>query len=111
MAPFYGLRVQAGASFYLELEYKDDDGELFDFTGWTAAGQIRQTPQAELALELTLDIDTETSIITISMTPEETSSLTLDKYVWAIELTETATGEVIRLIEGTVRVSQEIVYA
>jgi hypothetical protein len=111
MAATYSLDVEAGATFSLEFEYKNDDGTLFDFTGWTAQAQIRQSPAADLTLELDVSIDSELSTITVTMTAEETAALVLPIYVWAMELTETATGKVIRLVEGSVRVSPEVVRA
>jgi hypothetical protein len=111
MAANYGLEIEAGATFSLEFEYKNDDGTLFDFTGWTAKAQIRQTPSAASAVEITTAINTATSVVTISLTANQTSSLTLPNYVWAMELTQTVGGRVIRLVEGAVRVSPEIVRA
>lgn len=111
MSANYGLEIEAGATFSLEFEYKNDDGTLFDFDGWTAKAQIRQTPSSSSAVEITTAINAETSVITISLTATQTSSLTATNYVWAMELTETATARVIRLVEGAVRVSPEIVRA
>ncbi len=111
MAANYGLEIEAGATFSLEFEYKNDDGTLFDFTGWTAKAQIRQTPSSASAVEITTAINAATSVITISLTATQTSGLTFPNYVWAMELTETATARVIRLVEGAVRVSPEVVRA
>jgi carbohydrate-binding DOMON domain-containing protein len=110
MAANYGLEIEAGATFSLELEYKNEDGTLFDFTNWTAKAQIRQTPSAASALEITTAINAATSVITISLTATQTSTLTAPNYVWAMELTKTD-GTVIRLVEGAVRVSPEVVRA
>ena len=111
MAANYGLEIEAGATFSLEFEYKNDDGTLFDFTGWTAKAQIRQTPSAATAVEITTAINAEISVITISLTATQTSGLTFPNYVWAMELTETASARVTRLVEGAVRVSPEVVRA
>ena len=111
MAANYGLEIEAGATFSLEFEYKNDDGTLFDFTGWTAKAQIRQVPSSASAVEVTTAINTSTSVITISLTAIQTASLTLPNYVWAMELTQTSTSKVVRLVEGAVRVSPEIVRA
>jgi len=111
MAANYGLEIEAGATFSLEFEYKNDDGTLFDFTGWTAKAQIRQTPSSATALEITTSINTSTSVITISLTAVQTATLTATNYVWAMELTQTATSKVVRLVEGGVTVSPEVVRA
>ena len=111
MAANYGLEIEAGATFSLEFEYKNDDGTLFDFTGWTAKAQIRQTPSSSSALEITTAINAGTSVITISLTANQTATLTFTNYVWAMELTQTIGGRVIRLVEGGVVVSPEVVRA
>lgn len=111
MAANYGLEIEAGATFSLEFEYTNDDGTLFDFDGWTAKAQIRQTPGAASAVEITTSIDSEASVITISLTATQTGSLTSSNYVWAMELTNATSGTVIRLVEGAVRVSPEVVRA
>jgi hypothetical protein len=111
MAANYGLEIEAGATFSLEFEYKNDDGTLFDFTGWTAKAQIRQTPSSASAVEITTAINSGTSVITISLTAIQTATLTLPNYVWAMELTQTSTSKVVRLVEGGVTVSPEVVRA
>jgi len=111
MAANYGLEIEAGATFSLEFEYKNDDGTLFDFTGWTAKAQIRQTPSSATALEITTSINTSTSVITISLTAVQTATLTATNYVWAMELTQTSTSKVVLLVEGGVVVSPEVVRA
>jgi hypothetical protein len=110
MAANYGLEIEAGATFSLEFEYKNEDGTLFDFTGWTSKAQIRQTPSSSTALEITTAINAATSVITISLTATQTSTLTFPAYVWAMELSK-MDGTVIRLVEGAVRVSPEVVRA
>jgi hypothetical protein len=110
MAANYGLEIEAGATFSLEFEYKNEDGTLFDFTGWTAKAQIRQTPSSSSFLEVTTAINAATSVITISLTATQTSTLTFPAYVWAMELSKND-GTVIRLVEGAVRVSPEVVRA
>jgi hypothetical protein len=110
MAANYGLEIEAGATFSLEFEYKNEDGTLFDFTGWTSKAQIRQTPSSSSFLEVTTAINAATSVITISLTATQTSTLTFPAYVWAMELSKND-GTVIRLVEGAVRVSPEVVRA
>ena len=109
MAEHYNFRVEAGASFYLELEYTNDDGSEFDFTDWTPKAQIRRTPSASLALELDTEVNEEESSIIVSMTPGETSTLVSGDYVWALELSNSDTGAVVRAVEGGGRVSAEVV--
>lgn len=50
MAVRYKLHIKAGATFEREFEYTNDDGTPFDFTGYTAAMQIRESAAGDLAV-------------------------------------------------------------
>ena len=109
MAVRYKFHIDAGATFQRQFEYTNDDGTPFDLTGYSALMQIRQTPDAELALEHEPTIDTETGMLTVTLTAEETATLTLPDYVYAIELYAPGNEPTIRLVEGAVEVSPEVV--
>lgn len=109
MAVRYKLHIDAGATFQRQFEYTNDDGSLFDLTGYSAKMQIRQTPEGELVLEHIPEINVEDALITVYLTAEETSELTLTEYVYAIELTAVGGEPVTRLVEGGVEVSPEVV--
>jgi hypothetical protein len=103
------LYVEAGATFSRSLVYTNDDGSLFDLTDFTAVLQVRETVASEDAtLTVAPDIDPETATVSWSFSAEETSSLTAPTYVYAMELYG-PDELVIRLIEGVITVSPEIV--
>ena len=110
MADTFTLQVEAGATFdSISFEYlEDDEITPVPMTGWTAKLQIRETAEAELTLEVIPTITVATGLIEFAFTPTQTSLLTLPRYVYAVELTDTS-GHVIRLIEGGVKVSPEVV--
>lgn len=111
MADNLTLYIEAGATFdaYSFRYLEDDKVTPVNLVGWTAKLQIRETPDSALALEVTPTINTTQALIEFTLTPAQTSSLTLSKYVWALELTKTSTGQVVRLVEGKVVVSPEVV--
>lgn len=107
IANFY---VEAGATFTRSITYTNNDGTLFDLTGYTAELQVRATPGSATAVITKVPtIDVEDATLTWTFTAAETSTLTLDKYVWALELTKTADATVTRLVEGDLTVSPEVV--
>ena len=109
MAYIVNFYVEAGASFSRSVTYTNEDGTLFDLTDYTAELQVRETvASATAALTVTPSIDVETATISWSFTPEQTSSLTASSYVYAMELTKTD-GSVIRLIQGSLTISPEVV--
>lgn len=105
----FNLHVEAGATFERSLIYTNDDGTLFDLTGYTAELQVRLTPTSSTAvIELEPEIDVETATISWTFTAAQTALLTASSYVYAIELTR-EDGYVIRLLEGSVIPSPEVV--
>ena len=110
MAYIANLYVEAGATFSRTVTYTNDDGTLFDLTGYTAELQVRETvSSASAAITKTPSIDTETAEISWIFTAAETAALTASKYVYALELTKTSDGTVTRLLEGDLTVSPEVV--
>lgn len=109
MAYIVNFYVEAGASFSRSVTYTNEDGTLFDLTDYTAELQVRQTVSSTTAV-LTVEpsIDVETAVISWAFTPEQTATLTASSYVYAMELTN-EDGSVIRLIEGSLTVSPEVV--
>ena len=103
------LYVEAGATFSRSLIYTNDDGSLFDLTGFTAELQVRATvASANPTLTVTPDIDVETATVSWDFTATQTSALTAPTYVYAMELYG-PDDLVIRLIEGVITVSPEVV--
>jgi hypothetical protein len=110
MAKDYPLRIDAGATFTRQFRLTNvADGSLFDFTGYVAKAQIRQHPSSTLALELNPTIDIATAIISFTITPTNTSSLSAGPYVWGLEISNATTVDTKRLVEGAVYVTPEVV--
>lgn len=108
MAFTVNLYVEAGATFSREITYTNPDGSVFDLTGYTAALQVRETATSSTAkITKTPTIDVSTGKVSWTFTASETSSLTAEKYVYAIELTKD--GTVLRFVEGDITVSPEVV--
>lgn len=107
MAIQYNLHVEAGATYTRDIVYTNDDGSLFDLTGYSATMQIRPSvSSATLSLGVTPTINTTTSTVSFTLTALETAALA-GSYVYAIEIAKSPI--VIRLMEGEVIVSPEVV--
>lgn len=109
MAINLNFYVEAGATFQRSIVYRNDDGTLFDLTDFTAQLQLRETAASATAkLTVTPTIDVETATISWQFSATQTSALTAKTYVYAMELYG-PNALVIRLIEGVVTVSPEVV--
>jgi hypothetical protein len=108
MASNYSLRIDAGATFdSVQFRYLEDDKVTpVNLTGWTARAQIRKTATSALAIEL--DVTIADGLISLYASAADTALLTDANYVWALELEHTD-DTVIRLVEGKVYVSPEVV--
>jgi hypothetical protein len=112
----FDLVVNAGSTFPNPFQdaifYPTDNlGAPFSLTGWTAKLQIRETPAGTAHIDIIPTVNVTENSVSFSLTPAQTSLLTKAAYVWACELTETATGKVMTLARGLVEVAPEIVRA
>ena len=111
MAKNYPLRIEAGATYTRQFRLTNKaDGSLYNFTGYTAKTQIREYPSTTLKLEVTTTIDIPTAIITIIITAVQTATLTNEKYYWGTEIAAAGGEPTIRLVEGEVAVTPQVVY-
>ena len=105
--------VQQGATWTMTANW-DEGGVTVDLSsGYTAQMQISKKPQsANASAEITSaagEIVLSSSDPNISMTISDvkTQLLTFKKGWWNIEITETSTGIVTRLLEGDVEISPD----
>jgi hypothetical protein len=97
-----------------ELVEKDTENPV-DLTGYTARMQVREKLKAtdtilDLTTEnhgITITIDSEKTTLTVYADAETTAGITVSKGVYDLELIDTS-GDVYRLMEGTVTVSKEV---
>ena len=99
-------RIEQGATFEIEIVVKDADGSLYDLSASTCEAQIRETKDASTATDFGVAIDTVTSTITLTLTAVETAAIDFTSGYWDCELTTGAV--VVRLLEGSVTISQEV---
>lgn len=112
-AAIYNATIDQGATYNLQVVYKNDAGTPINLTGYTAALQIRQNYYDTTAL-LTLTspsngivITGNTGTIDITMTSVQTGLLDEGFYVYDLEITSGG-GIVTRLIQGQFTVSPEV---
>lgn len=108
MADTYNLSIDAGATFTVEFEYTNEDGTVFNLTGYTALLQVRDMPSSPtVKLQVTPTLTIQTGIISVTFTATQTAALTNSRYVYAIELT--SGSFVVRIVDGYLIMSPEVV--
>jgi hypothetical protein len=119
----YNLLIEQGATFELELQYKDSNGVVVDLTGYSGRLQIRPSigsPTAYLCLSSSLNPDgtglnfsgsngttpPTSGSIGVYISATTSSMLTFNTGVYDLEI---ASGSfVTRLLQGNVQLSKEV---
>jgi hypothetical protein len=107
----WNLDLNAGESWKAIINLLMPDGVTNrDLTGHTLESQIRRhAKSASVKTTLTLTVlDEPTGSLQIDLSPTQTSLMKFGKYVYDVELTETATGKVERVIEGVFTIRPEV---
>lgn len=111
-AGIYNTTIDQGSVWDLTIVYQDSSGNPINLTGYTAAMQLRQNYNSDVAdLTLTtsnggLTITGATGTIQVSATPTQTGLLTAGFYVYDLELT--LGSDVSRLIQGQITVAEQV---
>lgn len=108
MATKANLLIDQGSTFETTVTITDDDGALIDLTGYTAAAQARKHYTSNTAYNFTVSIEGLDGLILLSMSANTTMSMAPGRYVYDCELTETATGNISRVLEGIVTVTPNV---
>lgn len=107
------IYIEQGATYRLNITWKDSGGTPIDLTGYTARMQVRHSYKSDTVL---LNFTTENGAITLggaagTITIVGLATLTEDvpakAGVWDLELVD-GDGNVTRLLQGAVEVSPEV---
>lgn len=111
MAYRFDLRIDQGASYGLDIECQDEDGQPVDLTGFQAAAQIRyKQADQDAAAEFLCTVNAGMGVVSLELSPQQTAALCKSTAVWDCRLSAPG-GNVSRLAEGRVVVSQEVTRA
>ena len=124
----YNFTIKQGETFQTEITYKDSAGSLVDLTNYEACMQIKPNFTSSAILQLshpTAGDLTGSAFISVSGSqPFETDAvsgsiglyigysasaqLTAGDYVYDLEITNTTTYERVRLLQGKVKIDNEV---
>ena len=107
----WNLDLNAGEDWKAIINLMMPDGVATrSIAGHTLASQVRRHwKSASIKTTLTLTVlDEATGSLQIDLSAAQTSLLKFGKYVYDVELTETATGKVERVIEGVFTIRPEV---
>jgi hypothetical protein len=107
MATKANLVIDQGATFLVELDLKDENGDILVLSGYTANSQIRKWyTSSNATASFTTSINAESGAVSLSLSANQTSSLTSGRYVYDVEIQNGSS--VTRIVEGIVTVTPQV---
>ena len=112
MAAVANLIIDQGASFSSDITVKDANGNAFNLTGYTAEVKMAKgyaSTRTRTTMTTTIANDPTTGVVALTLTPAETTALDApERYVYDVEITQTSSGSVTRVIEGIITVRPNV---
>jgi hypothetical protein len=111
MAAVANLIIDQGANFSSDITVKDANGNAFNLTGYTAEAKMAKgyaSTRTRTTLTSTIASDPTTGVVSLTLTASQTAALDAERYVYDVEITQTSSGTVTRVIEGIITVRPNV---
>lgn len=106
MAVYANISIDQGSTFSSTVTVEGSDGLVFNLTGYTVRGQIRKSYTSTSFTAFTAAVlSAVNGTITVSLTAQQTLALAAGRYRYDVEVVQTSTGNVTRVVEGQVEIS------
>ena len=106
MAAIANLIIDQGANFSSDITVKDANGNAFNLTGYTTEAKMAKgyaSTRTRTTITSAVASDATTGVVSLSLTATQTAALDApERYVYDVEITQTSTGTVTRVIEGII---------
>ena len=106
MATKANLVIDQGATFSVDLDLTDENGDVINLSGYTANSQMRKWYTSTTSIPFTASINALAGVITLSLNATQTAAITAGRYVYDVEINNNDT--VSRIIEGIVTVTPNV---
>ena len=108
MALKANIVIDQGTDYETSLNITDDDGYAIDLTGYTGVAKMRKHYTSSNAVSFNVAITGPSGNVSLSMTASQTANIVAGRYVYDVQLTETDSNTVFRVIEGIVTVTPQV---
>ena len=112
MAAIANLIIDQGANFSSDITVKDANGNAFDLTGYTTEAKMAKgyaSTRTRTTITSAVASDPTTGVVSLTLTSTQTAALDApERYVYDVEITQTSTGTVTRVIEGIITVRPNV---
>jgi hypothetical protein len=107
MATKANLVIDQGTTFSTDLTLTDENGDALNLNGYSANSQVRKWyTSSNAAAVFSTSINVVSSIVTLSLTANQTSNLVAGRYVYDVELNDGSTTS--RIVEGIITVTPQV---
>lgn len=106
MATKANLVIDQGATYSTDLTLTDENGDPLELTGFVATSQIRKWYTSTNAISFSTSINTESAVITLTLSSTQTNGLSAGRYVYDVEIDNGSS--VSRVVEGIVTVTPNV---
>tara|TARA_Y100001958_G_scaffold119153_1_gene86229 strand:+ start:558 stop:899 length:342 start_codon:yes stop_codon:yes gene_type:complete len=111
MAAIANLTIDQGANFSSDVTVKDANGNAFNLTGYTARAKMAKgfaSTRTRTEFTTTIASDATTGKVALTLTAAQTAALDDGRFVYDLEIVQTGTGNVTRVIEGIITVRPNV---
>lgn len=106
--PAVNLSIEKGTDFEATFNVTNSDGSIFSLSNYTATSKIRKHPTADSFKSFSTSITIATGEIKITMNAATTSLLSSGRNYYDLIITNSSTGKVQKVFEGTAIVSETV---
>jgi len=106
MATKVNLIVDQGTTFATAITFNNESGDAIDFSNYTGEAQMRKHFTSSNSVSFSVSLS-NTGVITLSLTANQTGNLVAGRYVYDLEVTDSS-NVISRLIEGIVTVTPNV---
>ena len=107
MATKVNLVVDQGADFTTTITLTNDDGSTFDLTDYSGASQIRKHYTSSNATSMSITLNGNSGIVTMTMNNSVTAAMSSGRYVYDLVITDSS-GSKTRVVEGIATVNPSV---
>ena len=111
MAAIANLTIDQGATFSSDVTVKDANNNAFDLTGYTASAKMAKgfsSTRTRTSITCTISTPATSGVVTLSLTADQTSNLDEGRYVYDLEILQTSSSTITRVIEGIITVRPQV---
>lgn len=108
MATKANIVIDQGSTFSVTFDLTDENGEPLDLTNYSAHSQMRKHYTSTNSISFNCVTNGSNGNLTLSLTANQTNSISAGRYVYDVELTDLTNNTVSRIIEGIVTITPQV---